>query len=292
MYNHQLDTFLRVAEAGSFSKAAADLFITPTAVIKQMNLLESLVGAQLFNRSHRGLSLTPAGEVLQSDARRIIEVANEALENARSAGARTNEVIRVGSSPMTPTGFLTEVMPQVRKKCPSLAFKVVGYENEPATARRLLANMGDEIDIVGGIYDEHFLASRKCAALPLRQMRLDVAMAADHPLAQREEVRLDDLDGCTLLLTQRGWNSAIDELRDFLQQQVPGLAIEEFPVLNMDIFNRCEMDGCLLMTVDLWSDVHPLLVSRPVQWDCEVTFGILHNPNPSSRVQKFLEALQ
>ena len=38
MYNPQLDTFIRVAEAGSFSKAAQESFITPTAVIKQMNL--------------------------------------------------------------------------------------------------------------------------------------------------------------------------------------------------------------------------------------------------------------
>ena len=54
MYNPQLDTFIRVAEAGSFSKAAQSLFITPTAVIKQMNLLESRLGLRLgriFNRS-------------------------------------------------------------------------------------------------------------------------------------------------------------------------------------------------------------------------------------------------
>ncbi len=47
MYNPQLDTFIRVAEAGSFSKAAQESFITPTAVIKQMNLLESRQGLTL-----------------------------------------------------------------------------------------------------------------------------------------------------------------------------------------------------------------------------------------------------
>ena len=61
MYNPQLDTFIRVAEAGSFSKAAQESFITPTAVIKQMNLLESRLGLTLFHRSHQGLSLTRAG---------------------------------------------------------------------------------------------------------------------------------------------------------------------------------------------------------------------------------------
>ena len=55
MYNPQLETFLCVADAGSFNKAAATLYITPTAVVKQVNLLESSLGLTLFTRTHRGL---------------------------------------------------------------------------------------------------------------------------------------------------------------------------------------------------------------------------------------------
>ena len=54
VYNPQLETFLRVADAGSFSKAAGEAYITPTAVIKQINLLEESLGVKLFDRSHRG----------------------------------------------------------------------------------------------------------------------------------------------------------------------------------------------------------------------------------------------
>ncbi|MFQ9896293.1 MAG: LysR family transcriptional regulator [Lachnospira sp.] len=56
MYNPQLETFLRVADAGSFNKAAEESYITPTAVIKQINLLEESLGVKLFDRSHRGLT--------------------------------------------------------------------------------------------------------------------------------------------------------------------------------------------------------------------------------------------
>lgn len=63
LYNPQLDTFLRVADAGSFSKAAEEMYITPTAVIKQINLLEGSLGVMLFIRTHRGLHLTEAGKV-------------------------------------------------------------------------------------------------------------------------------------------------------------------------------------------------------------------------------------
>ena len=69
MYNPQLDTFITVAERGCFTKAAEELYITPTAVIKQMNLLESKLGLKLFERSHRGLALTAAGRSLLADAK-------------------------------------------------------------------------------------------------------------------------------------------------------------------------------------------------------------------------------
>lgn len=49
-----------MADAGSFNKAAEKAFITPTAVIKQINLLEEGLGVKLFERTHRGLNLTKA----------------------------------------------------------------------------------------------------------------------------------------------------------------------------------------------------------------------------------------
>ena len=73
MYNPQLDTFIKVADAGSFNKAAEDSFITPTAVIKQINLLERSLDVKLFERTHRGLKLTKAGQSLYQDAKYIIQ---------------------------------------------------------------------------------------------------------------------------------------------------------------------------------------------------------------------------
>lgn len=72
MYNHKLDTFIRVADGGSFNKAAEKLFITSTAVIKQINQLEESLDVTLFERGHRGLKLTPSGESLYKDAKYII----------------------------------------------------------------------------------------------------------------------------------------------------------------------------------------------------------------------------
>ena len=54
MYNPQLDTFICVVEAGSFSKAAEELYISAPAVIKQINSLENSLDLQLFERTPTG----------------------------------------------------------------------------------------------------------------------------------------------------------------------------------------------------------------------------------------------
>ena len=69
MYNYQLDTFICVAEAGSFNNAAEKLYISPTAVIKQINLLEKRLDLKLFIITHRGLILTESGKSLLKDAK-------------------------------------------------------------------------------------------------------------------------------------------------------------------------------------------------------------------------------
>ena len=75
MYNPQLETFIRVADAGSFNKAAEQAYITPTAVLKQINLLEADLGVQLFERTHRGLSLTKAGSSLYKTQNTLSSIA-------------------------------------------------------------------------------------------------------------------------------------------------------------------------------------------------------------------------
>ena len=94
MYNPQLETFLRVADAGSFNKAAEESFITPTAVIKQINLLEASLDVQLFERTHRGIVLTKAGKSLYQDAKYVIQYSKEAVIRAQNAMQENTDVIR------------------------------------------------------------------------------------------------------------------------------------------------------------------------------------------------------
>ena len=95
VYNHQLETFIQVADAGSFSKAGEALFISPTAGMKQINLLESALDVQLFNRTPRGLTLTNAGKSYYQDAKYMIQYAKDAQVRAKNAMQGNDSMIRL-----------------------------------------------------------------------------------------------------------------------------------------------------------------------------------------------------
>lgn len=91
-----------VVEAGSFNKAAEKLYISPPAVIKQINLLEKDLGVPLLVHTHRGLTLTSAGKSIYQDAKYIIQYCKDSVTRAKNAMQDSEKVIRIGTSPTTP----------------------------------------------------------------------------------------------------------------------------------------------------------------------------------------------
>lgn len=69
---HEIEVFIAVAEAGSFSKAAARLRLSPPSVTRAVSALEERLGARVFNRSTRSLAITEVGQRYLEGARRVI----------------------------------------------------------------------------------------------------------------------------------------------------------------------------------------------------------------------------
>lgn len=291
MYNPQLDTFIRVAEAGSFSKAAQESFITPTAVIKQMNLLESRLGVTLFLRSHQGLSLTKAGESLLRDARHIVQYSKESIARARMAERAEKRIVRVGVSLMTPSTPLARLWPRVRERCPGMSIQVVTFENGPEAARGL-ADLGRDMDVVVGVFDDNFLTEHACAGLELSREPLWCAVPADGELAALDLVTLDALRGSSLMLIRRGWNADIDALRDLIQADYPDITLVDFSQYRAEVFNRAANMDLSLAVLPIWREVHPLLRTVPTDWGVTVSYGLLHAPEPAEHVAELLEAIR
>ena len=291
MYNPQLETFLCVAESGSFNKAAEKLYISPPAVIKQINLLEESLNLQLFVRTYRGLKLTEAGKSLCQDAKYIIQYCKDSVTRARNAMQQTEQVIRIGTSPMTPAQVLVDLWPKVQKYCPNIKFQLIPFDNTPENAREILGNLGANIDVVAGLFDETMLALRRCAGLELSREPICCAVSIHHPLARKDSLTVQDLYGQNLMLMHRDWSHYVDLMRDDLWKNHPQIHIVDFDFYDVSVFNRCENNGDVLMTIDRWKYIHPLLKTLPVDWGYTMPYGLLHAPKPSAHVQQFLDAV-
>ena len=291
MYNPQLETFLCVAESGSFNRAAEKLYISPTAVIKQINLLEGSLGVRLFVRTHRGLQLTEAGKSLTQDAKYIIQYCKDSVTRAKNAMENSGEVIRIGTSPMTPAQVLVDLWPKLQENCPGTKFQLVPFDNTPENAREILANLGRNIDVVAGIFDETMLNLRQCAGLEISREPICCAVSVHHRLARQDRLTVPDLYGEKLMLMRRDWSHYVDLLRDDLWKNHPQIQIVDFSFYDVNAFNQCENNNCVLMAVEKWQYVHPLLKILPVDWGYTIPYGLLHSPAPSPVVQRFLQAV-
>ena len=291
MYNPQLDTFICVVEAGSFSKAAEELYISAPAVIKQINSLENSLNLQLFERTHRGLIITEAGKSLYQDAKYLIQYSKESLIRAQEAMNHNEEIIRVGISPMTPPEVFVELWPKIQKIYPEMKFKLITFENTPENAREILANMGKNIDVIAGIFDETMLELRGCDGTEISREPFCVAVSIHHRLAKKEKITLDDLAGENLMLMQRGWSYYGDMLRDDMMKNHPEINIVDFNLYNVEAFNRCENNNEVLLAFKSWESVHPLIRIIPVECDYTMPFGILHSKKPSIKVKRLINAI-
>ena len=292
LYNPQLETFLCVVESGSFSKAAEKLFITAPAVIKQINSLESSLNLQLFDRTHRGLIVTEAGKSIYKDAKYIIQYSKESLIRAENTMQGDKEVIRVGISPMTPPQFFGSLFPKIQELYPEIKFQLTPFENTPENAREILGNLGQNIDVVAGIFDDTLLDLRKCRGIEISREEFCCAVSIHHRLAKKEYLEIQDLYGENLMLIHRGWSEYIDILRDDLWEHHPEIQIVDFDFYNMETFNRCENSNDVLLAVKSWESIHPLMKIIPVNWNYGIPFGLLYSQEPSRKVKKVLDAIE
>lgn len=291
MYNPQLETFITVADVGSFNKASEILYVSPNAVMKQINLLEANLGFALFKRTHRGLQLTPAGKSLYQDAKYIIQYSKEAIFRA-SQKSELKQMIRIGVSFTTPVEYLLSLWDEVQKIYPQLKFELVSFENTPDNAREIMKNFGKNIDVVAGMYSANLLRNRECAATLLYNAPIFVAVPKSHHLASKEKLSIEDLFHEKLLVLQHQYLDDFDQIRADLLKDYPLIEIEDFPFYNMHIFNRCVNQNCLMLVIPQWKNIHPMLKIVPVDWEYTIPFGIMHAPYPSEEVQLFIDAIQ
>lgn len=101
----QLQAFVQIADAGSLSRAAADLGLPRATLARRLSRLEEQLGLRLIHRTTRRLKLTDAGEEFYHHARAIVAAVKDAAESVRRDLQRPSGLLRISVPPMSALGF-------------------------------------------------------------------------------------------------------------------------------------------------------------------------------------------
>lgn len=292
MYNPVLTTFIAVADCGSFTKAAQRLYISPTAVMKQINALEDLVGIKLIERTHNGVRLTKSGSIIYRDAKFIIDYSKKSIEEARKADIYYDTTFCVGTSLLNPAKPFMDIWYRVNKDFPDYKLHLVPFEDNHEGILSEIEKLGEKFDFLIGVCDSKEWLLR-CNFLHLGRYKKMVAVPREHPLAKKERINIEDLYGETLMMVRRGDSGVNDFLRNDLEKNHPLINIEDTPQFyDLSVFNRCAETGNVLLTIECWQDVHPGLVSVPVNWDYSIPYGLLYSHEAPDDVLLFVEKVR
>ena len=125
--------------------------------------------------------------------------------------------------------------------------------------------------------------------LPLGRYKKMVAVSREHPLAAKSCINIEDLYGETLMMVSRGDSGINDFMRNDLEKNHPQIRIEDTPhFYDLSVFNRCAETKNVLLTIECWQEVHPGLISIPVNWEYSIPYGILYSLNAPEDVKKFI----
>jgi DNA-binding transcriptional LysR family regulator len=257
----QLEYAVAVADELHFGRAAARMHVTQQSVSEQIRRLERELGAPLFSRTSRRVTVTTVGDEFLPEARRVLATARHALEVGRLAAQGHAGEVRFGYAEDLGSRLIQLAVPRLRRRAPS-----VRVQPQPMTTPEQLAALTDRrLDLGFGWTPE---LTGDLTALLVSREPLVVALAADHPLAAAPAVDPVHLSHQPLLVVPREVNPSLhDRVISQLTARGVSVTVHQY-VSNLDRMLPLVLAGSAIgITV-------PSAAANPTE-------GVVYRPSPS-----------
>jgi LysR family hydrogen peroxide-inducible transcriptional activator len=187
----QLRHFIKVAELGSFTRAAEVVALSQPALSRSIARLEVELGQPVFDRQTRKVVLTDAGRILLDRAQEILGLADDVRTRICDDG-RTGKV-RVAAIPTIAPFYLPPILREFGQNFLDAA--VIVHEDTTDVLLKKLQNGEVDVAILSRPID-----ARHLKAEDLFEEELLLVMSADHPLGKKRHIRLADLETLPFVL--------------------------------------------------------------------------------------------
>lgn len=192
---NQLRYFISVAECRSFSKAAAQNYVSQTAITQQIQSLETQVGTELIDRSKRPIELTLAGSVFLTEAKAIIERLELAINKTAAARTGLEGRLRIGYTKGYEYSNFPQTLKRFHRDFPNIVITCFRRDTD------MLAS-----DLLNGDYDIIFTwdstnirMNEHISTQLLERVPFMVAVYPGHPFAHRTVLKRSELRGERIL---------------------------------------------------------------------------------------------
>ena len=184
--------FVALADAGSFTHAAEQMFIAQPTLSQQIRRLEELVGTQLLQRRREGLQLTQAGAVLLDASRTVLSLVDHEVNRTRQAAGLGRQRLRVVVPPRLPDALAVEAASALRSAAAAVDVDLVLDGSRPR--RRVLADPAAPGRRRPGLADGRPEAlPAPLDAMSLGEFEPDVWIPSSHAAARPGTISLDEL---------------------------------------------------------------------------------------------------
>jgi DNA-binding transcriptional LysR family regulator len=230
---HNLHVLLTVVQAGSMLKAAAHLHTGQPNVSRSISELERALGVRLLERHRRGVEPTAYGRALLEGGTIVFDGLRQAVKKIEFLADPTAGEVRIGSTPLLASSFVTAVIDRLSQRHPSVTFTLTtGYVE---TLYRELSERNVDLLVTrkfGSIADErlafHFLFEDSSV----------VAAGAKSPWARRRNITLAALANEPWVLPPRGSNIewiAMDAFRTGMLDHPRTIVVTDSPHVRMSL---------------------------------------------------------
>lgn len=214
-----LNTFLYVAELGSFSKAGEALGYSQPTVSVQIKQLEQELGGKLFDRIGHMVQLTDKGRDILVYAQQVVGLCRQMAQPSGQTAAQT--LIRLATADSLCTPLMTRSFEQLRLRHPQIGLQLTTAGT--GELFRLLEH--NEVDLVCTL-DNHIYNNNYVIAAE-EKIGVHFIASADHPLAKKKLLTRQELLSQNFLLTERGMS-----YRRLLDEWMAKASMQIQPVLE------------------------------------------------------------
>ena len=219
--------FVKTVDTGSFTKAADSLNYAQSSVSKMVADLEKEWGIELLQRNKKGVCLTSSGEQILPYIRNVLSDFEEMREKVNSIHGIQSGIVKIGTFSSVAINWLPKIFSKFQEDYPGIDYEILlgDYDEVEKWIEEGRVDCGFSRLPTGGSFD----------TITLKKDEYKAVLPVNHPLAKKEVLDYEDLNGRPFLLLEHGGKTEVSELleKNHAHPNIRFTTWEDYAIMSM-----------------------------------------------------------